>query len=359
VKQRIIGFDIARAYAIFGMFIVNFNFCFGSILSATGPFGKFLNLFVGNSTAIFIILAGMGISLMTNRTDYSNEEKAKLKSTVLKRSWFLFALGLLLYAWWPGDILHFYGGYMHVAAFLLFVRARYYLWCALAAILIFHVLFFVIPIETGWDFSTYKYVDFWTLPGFLRNTFYNGWNSLFPWIAYFLLGMWLGRLKWEASATRRNVFLTGLIFFSVFQIIRLFAKNNFFGEHVTNYITSEYFPPYLPFMMITAGFALMVIAACMFIGKTFPGNKLLNYLALTGKMTLTHYVIHLTVGMLVLAQLTGKTYTGYLKNDVPTSPVYIFSFAIAFFIASVIFSVAWSKRFRHGPLETVMRKISG
>ena len=121
MKQRIIGFDLARAYAIFGMFIVNFNFSFGSLDAPTGPMGHFLNTFTGNSTAIFILCAGMGVSLMTNRPAYSREEQAALKSKVLKRSWFLFALGLLLYPWWSGDILHFYGGYMHMAAFLLFV----------------------------------------------------------------------------------------------------------------------------------------------------------------------------------------------------------------------------------------------
>jgi uncharacterized protein len=30
MKQRILGFDLARAYAIFGMYIVNFTFCFGT-----------------------------------------------------------------------------------------------------------------------------------------------------------------------------------------------------------------------------------------------------------------------------------------------------------------------------------------
>ena len=118
MKQRIIGFDLARTYAIFGMFIVNFIFCFGSFRDET-VFGKFANLFIGNSTSIFIICAGMGVVLMTNRDTYSIEEKNKLKSVILKRSWFLFVLGLLLYNWWPGDILHFYGAYMHIAAFLL------------------------------------------------------------------------------------------------------------------------------------------------------------------------------------------------------------------------------------------------
>lgn len=359
MKQRIIGFDLARAYAIFGMFIVNFNFCFGSVWATTEPQGRFLNLFVGNSTAIFIILAGMGLSLMTNRTDYNYEEKKKLKSIVLRRSWFLLALGLLLYSWWPGDILHFYGGYMHIAAFLLFVPKRYYLLTAITSIIIFHFLLLIIPIETGWDFSTFKYADFWTPLGFLRNTLYNGWNSIFPWIAYFMLGMWLGRLKWQNKVTWKNVFLTGLLFFIIFQLIRVFAKNNIFDDRVFQYIMSEYFPAYLPFMVITASFALMVISICMFIGDKFSTNRLVNYLSFTGKMTLTHYVIHTTLGMLLLSRFTGKTYTGYLVSELPTPPIYIFLFAVFFFILSIVFSVLWSKRFKNGPIETIMRKFSG
>lgn len=45
MQQRIIGFDLARAYAIFGMFIVNFNFCFGSF-QVNSPLGRYLNLFI-------------------------------------------------------------------------------------------------------------------------------------------------------------------------------------------------------------------------------------------------------------------------------------------------------------------------
>jgi uncharacterized protein len=138
MKQRIIGFDLARAYAILGMFIVNFNTVFGS-LNHQSFAGKFLRLFSGNSSSTFVILAGMGIALMTNRNEYTFAEKQTLKKIISKRSWFLFAIGLLLYIWWPADILHYYGGYMHFAILILFVPKKYYLWAALAAIIIFHI----------------------------------------------------------------------------------------------------------------------------------------------------------------------------------------------------------------------------
>ena len=358
MQHRIIGFDLARAYAIFGMFIVNFNFCFGSFQD-NSFLGQFLNLFIGNSTAIFIILAGMGVSLMTNRNKYNTDEKSKLKSIILKRSWFLFALGLLLYNWWPGDILHFYGGYMHIAAFVLFVPKKYYLWIAFFTIVIFHFLLLVIPINTSWNFQTYFYADFWTPVGFLRNTIYNGWNSIFPWLSYFMLGMFLGRLNWQNTSTMRSTFFIGLVVFILFEGVRYFAKQNIFDAFWTNYIMSEYFPAYLPFILITASFALMVISVCMFFASKLPNNKIISYLVSTGKMTLSFYILHITIGMVVFSKIFNRIYTGFLTQQTPVKPFYILTFAIMFYILCVVFSVFWTKKYKNGPLETLMRKISG
>ncbi|MGI4736521.1 MAG: DUF418 domain-containing protein [Janthinobacterium lividum] len=359
MKHRIIGFDLARAYAIFGMFIVNFNFSFGSVMAPTDPIGHFLNIFTGNSTAIFIICAGMGVSLMTNRPDYSSAERAALKAKILKRSWFLFALGLLLYNWWSGDILHFYGGYLHVAAFLLFVPKRFYLWGALLAVVVFHLLLLLIPLNTSWDFTTFRYLDFWTPLGFLRNTFYNGWNSLFPWLAYFLVGMWLGRLNWQQLGAKRRVFLVGLLVFGLIQGLRLLVRQQVFPLSWSDYLMAEYFPPYLPFVLVTMAFALLVIPICLAIGEAFPTNWLVRALQKTGQLTLSNYVIHLTLGMPLLARLTGKHYTGLLAAGKPISPAYLFAYASAFYAASVLFSNLWRRRFDNGPLELLMRSISG
>lgn len=356
--KRITGFDLARAYAIAGMFIVNFNFCFGSFQDKT-LIGQFLNLFTGNSTAIFIVCAGMGVSLMTSRAnEYSLEEKRKFNSVILKRSWFLFGIGLLLYNWWPGDILHFYGAYMHIAAFLLFVPRKYLLLGAAIAIIGYHVLLFVIPVWTSWDVNTFKYEDFWTVKGFLRNTLYNGWNSVFPWIAYFLLGMWLGRINWQQTGTKRNIFLVALFFFVLFEAFRKYALYRQFRREILDYIMYDYFPPYLPFMIITASFALMVITTCIWLGEKYAKSKIIQWMATMGRLTLTNYVFHLTIGVLIFQALTGKKYNGLLQTGPPASPAYILLFSLTFFVICMALSVLWNKRFEKGPLETLMRKIA-
>ena len=357
MHQRIIGFDLARAYAIFGMFIVNFNFAFGSFQDHT-LLGRFLNLFVGNSTAIFIILAGMGVSLMSNRNAYSPQEQAKLKSVILKRSWFLLALGLLLYPWWPGDILHFYGGYLHIAAFLLFVPKKMYLWIAAGAILVFHLLLFIIPIDTSWNFETFEYADFWTPVGFLRNTLYNGWNSIFPWLAYFLFGMFAGRLDWKNPTIKKYFFGFGLLVFIGVEGLRLWADNFVTHTFWIHYIQSEYFPAYLPFMLLTGSFAAMMISACVYITEKFPTQTLITTLAQSGRMSLSFYVFHITVGMLFFTLISHQTYTGLLTRQIPATPVFIGIYATGFYLFCIALSILWFKKFTQGPLEICMRKFS-
>ena len=187
MKKRIIGFDLARAYAIFGMFIVNFNMVFGNH-DDHSTLGKLLVLFSGHSSTVFVILAGMGVALMNNRLqEYTSKDRKILRNTILKRAAFLFLFGMLFCLWWPADILHFYGGYMSIGALLVFMDKKYYLITAAIAIILFHLLLLIIPFETGWNFSTFGYTDFYTVSGFLRNTLYNGWNSILPWFAYFAI----------------------------------------------------------------------------------------------------------------------------------------------------------------------------
>lgn len=110
MSHRIIGFDLARAYAILGMYIVNFNLVFS--LTNESDIGQFLQLFNGNSAALFVSLSGMGVALLSNSKGKLPAQRRRIRGIIIKRSWFLVGAGLLLSTWWPADILHFYGGYI-------------------------------------------------------------------------------------------------------------------------------------------------------------------------------------------------------------------------------------------------------
>ncbi len=119
--NRIIGYDLARAAAVFGMVVVNFKIVMGA--GERGPewLLSLVGLLEGRAAATFVVLAGAGISLFSQegRTRDDRERLSLDRLTLLKRALLLFVIGALYTPIWPADILHFYGVYIAVAAFLL------------------------------------------------------------------------------------------------------------------------------------------------------------------------------------------------------------------------------------------------
>jgi uncharacterized protein len=48
-----------------------------------------------------------------------------------------------------------------------------------------------------------------------------------------------------------------------------------------------------------------------------------------------------------------------LTQQAPVKTIYVVSFSLMFYLACIFFSVYWTRKFKNGPLETLMRKISG
>jgi hypothetical protein len=70
MKQRVTGFDLALALAIFGMVIVNFKIAMNAETGNT-LLMNFAGAFDGRASALFVILAGVGVTLMTNKARLS------------------------------------------------------------------------------------------------------------------------------------------------------------------------------------------------------------------------------------------------------------------------------------------------
>jgi uncharacterized membrane protein YeiB len=357
MNNRIIGFDLARAYAIFGMFIVNYNVTFGDYQDSSLT-GRFLAMFAGNSSTVFIILAGMGTSLLAKKYESSLEEKSILKKVLLRRALFLFVSGLLLNLWWPADILHMYGCYMAIAAFILFFKPGLYLIGAAAVITVFHLLTAIIPYGIGWNFHSFQYMDFYTVEGFLRHTFYNGWNPVFPWMAYFLLGLYLGSFDWKSPKVQKRIFLIGLAMHLKIIAVEDVSYRLNLSEELMYFIHADYLPPLLPFLISTSGFSLILISGFMFIGIRVGNSKSAQYFALTGQMTFTHYVSHLTIGIIILSMITGKEFGENIRDEIPNQPLFILCFSVVYFAACLLFSALWSRYLKKGPLEILMRIFS-
>jgi uncharacterized membrane protein YeiB len=160
MTTRIIGIDVARAFAVIGMILVNFKMVLGQ--QGESWLHSFSSLLDGKAAATFVVLAGIGIAFMTN-TAYQEKNKVALKKVrikLLKRATILFILGLSYIIIWSADILHFYGIYILITSF--FIRSKPYvsLVVAILFILIYPLLMLLFNYEAGWNFTSFHYTGF-------------------------------------------------------------------------------------------------------------------------------------------------------------------------------------------------------
>lgn len=119
---RIVGLDIARAFAMIGMVIVNFKVAMSAEDNGAPWLKTIAAIFDGRAAATFVVLAGIGASLGSRRARESNNPalQRSARITLAKRALFLFVLGWAFYPIWEADILHFYGRYLAIGSVVLF-----------------------------------------------------------------------------------------------------------------------------------------------------------------------------------------------------------------------------------------------
>ncbi|OPX54393.1 Uncharacterized membrane protein YeiB [Oceanospirillum multiglobuliferum] len=358
MKKRVTGFDLARALAIFGMVIVNFKIAMnaetGNLLLI-----KFAGLFEGRASALFVILAGVGVTFLTNKARESSDGAFVLKNrlSLIKRGLLLIAIGLLYTPIWEADILHFYGFYFLIAAAIFTVKDKALLIISAVIMLIFPVLMLFLNYEQNWNWSTLTYENLWSFDGMIRHIVFNGFHPVFPWAAFLIFGMWLGRQDLSQSLMRKKLLAWSLITLLVtefsFYLIRVTIGDGsaleMTSEEVTFLFSTSIIPP-LPQYIISAGSsAVVVLIACLYFSDRFSESNINKWLYKTGQLSLTLYVAHVIIGMGTLESI------GRLENQ--TINFSLLS-ALIFCVCGIVFSVVWLKFFKAGPLEWVFRKLA-
>lgn len=350
--MRIEGIDLARALAVFGMIIVNFKL----VIGATGDnafLHGFAELFTGKASATFVVLAGIGIAMMTNKSRRQNDENTfgKRRKLLLKRAAFLFVVGLLYSPIWPADILHFYGIYMAICAFLLKKSDKTLWFWAVTFVLGFLVLVALFDYEKGWNWADFSYSDFWEPEGFIRNLFYNGFHPVIPWTAFMIVGILIGRKDLTDKKIRKSLFLNSLYVFTVTQIIIWFWQSITAADDQF-LISNSPMPPLPVYMVAGSSFAITLIMLCIYLAEKIRGSLILKMLVDTGQLALTLYVAHVIIGMGAIILYDESKLTQY-------SIEFTMTYVLIFCVVSVVFSTLWKHFFKRGPLEILMRKVTG
>lgn len=357
-SARISGIDLARALAVIGMIIVNFKVVFGQQGSSWLKF--IINIFDGKAAATFVVLAGVGLALMTN-TALRNNDSQKLKIIrikIFKRALFLFILGLTYILVWPADILHFYSIYMLIILLLSKRNEKVILILLIVFIFIYPLLISFWNYKTGWNFDTLEYLDFWTFNGFFRNLFLNGFHPVIPWVSFMLFGFWFGKQDLKNDRFIKKAFWISSIAFIVIQIlsyasISILSKGNEQSvSELTEIIGTSPMPPLPIYMFNGIAISISIISTCIIIGKRYPTNRIILALNKTGRLALTFYVAHVIVGMGILELLNPEKMGNY-------PIVFSASYALIFSLLCVLFATYWLKNRKNGPVEWLMKRIIG
>lgn len=355
-KNRNLGVDLARCLALLGMIILHFD---GAMDTYVGPIlwpEKIVWFLQGKASAMFVIVAGIGISLFSQDAVLSGnaERLDEIKRRLLKRAFLLFILGLLFWTQWDADILHFYGMYFCFSVFLLTASSRALLLTTLTLPFLYAFLMFYGDFGEALNQEGALRINSNIFFDLFCNLFFDGLYPVLPWFSFISFGMWFGRQKFMDKSFLAAGFFCGVAvtvatcFASEVLSYDIAIKGLGKGDQYMLFDT-DMWPP-LPFFMLSAGgFAVAIISATFFVALKYPAAPLLKLLSDMGQMTLTLYIAHI---------LLGLEWFEYLKElEHPSMIYYPFMCAFTFFFFSLIATAIWKGFFHRGPIELLMFKL--
>ncbi|MFC5404453.1 DUF418 domain-containing protein [Cohnella soli] len=355
-KARITALDLARALAIFGMIIVNYKPAMKADNDGPAWLRAIAGVFEGRASALFVVLAGVGVSLMTSKARRTMDSSLirQSRNSLFRRAAFLLAAGtFLLLIGWSADILHYYAVFLFVAAFLFTASDRILLVLIPIVLLVSQMLLLVLDYSAGWNAEFHEYSGFWTLDGFVRNLLFNGFHPVFPWLCFFLVGMWIGRRDWlnrENRARLLSFSLLGVVALETVSYLLIRWTSPWLDHESATYLFgTKPMPPTALYILSGTCSSLGIIAICLYAIDKFEPSRLTQAVISTGQLSLSHYIGHVVIGLGVLEVF------GYLENG---NLAFALAYATAYFIFAILFSTVWRRRMDRGPVELLMRKLS-
>jgi uncharacterized protein len=352
--QRLAGPDVVRAVALIGVVVMNYH---GYLLlaDARGPgragsgwavelFDPWTGPLSTRFAATFVLVAGVGVSLMT-ASSIGTPRVTAMRWRLVRRGTLLYVSGLLLDVIWPGTILPFYGAMFVLAAAMFTWRARWIVVTGAAAAV------------AGWAIRMWRYdrdlaglnTGWLTDPAagtpadHLFGVTVNGTHPLLPWLAFFCAGMLLGRYL-RTSWWRPVALGSGVALFSLAGLVSIGAATDY--ERVL--LSTLPLERGLLYTVSALGTSLIAYAVIDWLAVRFPVAT--DPLRRAGQMTLTLYVAHVFVFKLLV---------DWFDVIDPAGVGTAVSFALAFWVVGIIAAVAWQRRFGIGPLERVYRVVGG
>ncbi|RZU23811.1 DUF418 domain-containing protein [Streptomyces sp. BK239] len=373
---RLVGVDLARALAVFGMYVVHI----GPPLSATTGVASWIRYMAdGHSSVLFATLAGFSLMLIAGRREPKTGLAGRqAKARIAIRAAVLLVLGTVLAMEYGGVIiLGFYGVYFLLALPLVRLRARTLAIVAAAFALVApqlaYVLTSLLTSSVQESINAHDPLRRLSEVGVL-DLLLTGFYPALTWMSFVIAGMALGRLDLSSGTVQKRLAALGAsLTAAAYGMSLLLAGSGALrsmAEDGSSSGGSGSMPPAggsMPpdggsFPEMSASFLLkggphsgttfdiigsVGVAILVIVGATVAMDRLprLRRLAkpviAVGTMSLTAYVGH----FLAQSALSVPAGTGTQQSWVPL---------IMFVLGATVFAAIWSRFFRRGPLEHLL-----
>ncbi len=349
---RLVGPDVVRAVAMAGVVIMNFH---GYMILRGGDrnggwaydfFDPWVGPLATRFAATFVLTAGVGVTLLTRSASGNRPRTNELRWILARRGLILYGFGMLFDFIWPGTILPYYGAMFVLAAGLFTLRSRWLFAIAVAAAsAAWLIRWWRLERELdGHDTSWLTSPGPRSPRGLLLNVALNGTHPLLPWLAFFCVGIVLGRILvrewWQPFAVA-----TGFVLFSGAMLVNSTATT----DRALVLLSDDPFERGFAYTISALGTALLTFTAVWWLAERFRETPAVDWLRRAGQMSLTIYILHALVFCLLVDWLDLVS-----PGGLGTSML----FALTYWVASTAAAVAYQKRFGRGPAEYVYRKLA-
>lgn len=362
--KRIEGLDIARGIALMGMIIVHIM----PWWSEETGISLFHQLFSGRSAALFALLAGISLALLTGgSTPHTGRRLRRDRVAIITRALMLLVFGMALNYLSPGadNILPYYGVYFLVGALLVGLSVR-----TLALLTTFLILLGPVLVHLGTWSETVESLPAATLTDLFVSPFetvftllFSGFYPVATWMAFVTCGLALGRLDlrelsvqikllfWGGLVGVSSAIFTELVMYHMGGFDRLIETTPWATEDIL--FSVEYGGGTAPgyswwwllidaphsntsfWLLEAGGMAVFMVGLSLLASRVLARE--LSPIAAAGSMTFTLYTTHLVA-------------LNFNPWDLQVTMVLIH------ILAAIAFAYLWQKNIGQGPLETLISR---
>ncbi|MDX3524300.1 DUF418 domain-containing protein [Streptomyces scabiei] len=373
---RLVGVDLARALAVFGMYIVHI----GPPLSATTGVASWIRYMAdGHSSVLFATLAGFSLMLIAGRREPKTGLAGRqARARIAIRAVILLALGTVLATEYGGVIiLGFYGVYFLLALPLVRLSAQTLAITAAACALVTPQLAFVLTSllspSVQNSINAYDPLRHLSEVGVL-DLLLNGLYPALTWMSFVIAGMALGRLDLSSTTVQKRLAALGAALTAAAYGMSLLLAGSgalrstaedgsssgssgsmlsaggsmppdggSFPEMSASYLLKAGPHSGTTFDIIgSVGVAILVIVGATVAMDRLPRlRRLAKPVIAVGTMSLTAYVGHF-LGQSLLPAGPGAGTPG---SWIPV---------LTYILGAIVFAALWSRFFRRGPLEYLL-----